>query len=480
MRLPIPHLFLLCVPLTSALAQQTGPLLTFSQLEYTQSLGGGPLQMLHPNEIAFLPWPASCNNGNLTEKWSPLTCLQVMAGDENGDGDYWNPSLFGSIDALAIPKSWFGPVKVDPRSVFWSPSAPTGTNICASPLRPGDMGRIAMNGQVELLMSQESFNKALGLPPNYPIDIDAFDHEPGVGIFFSVDNDSLPASLGCSALPRQDGSLFAIRDDGIAISWSLGGFFVVDVQLNSAYVVMTEAQIDALLVNSNIADRFGAAVTQAIDLEALDIIPGSAITLVTVCPNVQVPVPDFRFTTESMTGGSLMTTLFGGSVSYSSCGYGGYHAPGVQNGYAVGIQGSPQLGPPSYVNALALATTERFALEPQAHVLNYGLQGGPGTTVHVGGPWPWVFNWLQFVSPTVPGSLNAWPFSPTCFPDLYFPDFVFWGYTPMIGYTQWTSGFGSFNTPSIPAGWSGKLLFQCIALNGPTWELSTPTVIDVH
>jgi hypothetical protein len=471
MKLPIPHVFLLCLPITSALAQQT-PLLTFSQLEYTQSLGGGPLQMIHPNEIAFLT--CSSSTGHLAEKWSPLTCMQVMAGDENGDGNYWNPALFGSIDALAAPKSAFGPVKVDPRSVFWSPSAPTGTSISASPLRPGDMGRITINGQVELLMGQELFNKALGLLPDYPIDIDAFDYQPGVGIFFSIDSD-VWASPGCwpQGTTVRDGDVLTIPDDGIHITWALSQFYVTDVIANGAYRCYAEAGIDAMLLNSGISDRFGAAITQAIDLEALDIIPGSQITLQYQCNNVSVPLPELRFTTQSMTGGSVMTTLFGGSVNYGSCGS-GFLVPSVQNGTAVGIQGSMQLGPPSYVNALAVATTERFALEPQTHVLNYGLQGGPGTTVHVGGPWPWVFNWIEIVPPTVPGSLSAWPFSPNCFPDIYFPGFAFWGYTPMVG------GFGSFNTPSIPVGWSGKLLFQCLVLNGPTWELSTPTVIDVH
>ena len=42
---------------------------------------------------------------------------------------------------------------VNPRSVFWSPSAAMGTNISALPLRPGDVGRIVnpltLRSQVE-------------------------------------------------------------------------------------------------------------------------------------------------------------------------------------------------------------------------------------------------------------------------------------------------------------------------------------------
>lgn len=136
------------------MAQVPGALLTFSQTENTISMGGGPLQVLHPNEIAFLPLEAGCPNGALTEKWSPRTCFHAMAGDENGDGQYWNPNLFGAIDALSTGWTSIGQLAPNPRMVFWSPSAAMGSAITNAPLRPSDIGRIRVNGTVELLMSQ--------------------------------------------------------------------------------------------------------------------------------------------------------------------------------------------------------------------------------------------------------------------------------------------------------------------------------------
>ena len=77
---------------------------------------------------------------------------------------------------------------------------------------------------------------------------------------------------------------------------------------------------------------------------------------------VAVPLPELVFATETMTGGSLATTIGGGQPHYSACGTSGYQVPQVQNGSAVGIQGSPFQGPPSYVNALLLTTAKRFVL----------------------------------------------------------------------------------------------------------------------
>lgn len=460
-------------------AQAPGALLTFSQTEYTQSLGGGPLATLQPNEISFLPLPLGCSNGHLTEKWSPRTCFDVMAGDENGDTQYWNPNLFGSIDALAGIYSNFGWEQTDPRNVFWSPSAAMGTNISGSPLRPGDIGRIVKggggDGEVDLLMSQEQFNIAIGLPPGNPIDIDAFAYEPGLGIYFSVDNHLFLANPACAPNTLiADGDLLAIPDS--AITWSLN-YRVLSVAPSSAHVVIGEAQFGAMLANSQIADRNGAPITTAIDLESLDIYSGqgSGITLVNTCSG-QVAVPDFVFATESMTGGSLATTVGGGQPYYSACGTTGYQVPQVQNGSAVGIQGSPFQGPPSHVNALLLTTTKRFVLEPDVHQQNYSLLGGPPTTVHIGAEFVYVFTWVDLAPATVPTSFFIPPFSPNCFPDWYCPNLTLWQFhTPV-------TGFASFATVPIPVGWSGKLLFQSIGFDAPgvDFEVSTPCVIDVN
>ncbi|MEO6593848.1 MAG: hypothetical protein ABIP94_03750 [Planctomycetota bacterium] len=483
-----PHCLLLlsCLPVAEVMAQVPGALLTFSQPENTISMGGGPLQVLHPNEIAFLPLQPGCPNGARTEKWSPRTCLNVMAGDENGDGHYWNPNLFGAIDALStgfgylVSSSSIGKIAPNPRMVFWSPSAVMGTAITNPPLRPGDIGRIRVNGTVERLMTQEQFNKALGLPPGTQIDIDAFAYEPGLGIYFSLDTD-IVCDLACSPGNFvQDGDLLVIPDSAITYyspTVQLGDFRVMNVMANSAHVILTEGLLDWYVANSGITDRNGAPITLAIDLESLDIDhgPGTQVTVSNTCGTVLIP--NFLFSTESMTGGSLASTIGLGQPAMGPCGFLGIPQPyGLQTGAAVGIQQQlATVGPASYVNALAFGTTERFVLEPVVHQQNYGLLGGPATTVHVGGDFNYVFTWIDIVpntfapSITVPGNF---------FPDWYCLSLTLWDFGAPV------NGFHSFATPTIPVGWSGKLMFQSLGFDVASTtlqlDLSTPCVIDVN
>lgn len=483
MNAPLAPLLLLCFPVAGATAQVPGALLTFSQPENTISTGGGPLQVLHPNEIVFLPLPSGCPNGPTIGKWSPRTCMHVMAGDENGDGQYWNPSLFGAIDALQVgwglssQTSSIGKVAPTPRMIYWSPSAAMGTVISGSgqQLRPGDVGRINVNGSVDILMSQEQFNTALGLPTTTPIDVDAFAYEPGIGIYFSLDQD-LVGNLACTpGLWVQDGDLVAIPDAVINYV-GIGDYRIASVPTSSAHVVLTEALLNWHVANSGLTDNTGALVTVAGDLESLEIYhgPGSVVGAINVCGSV--PIPTFWFTTETMTGGSVASTIALGQAAQSACGQLGWQAPFIQNGSPLGIQQQlANVGPASYVNALALGTTERFVLEPLAHLLNYGLGGGNGTTVHVGGEFDYVVTWVDIVPSTFAPSITV---GQNLFPEWYCLGFTLWDFGVMA------NGFHFFNTPTIPIGWSGKLLFQSlgfdVASTNSLLNVSTPCVIDVN
>ena len=477
---PLPSLLLCCLLVAGATAQVPGALLTFSQPENTITTAGGPLQVLHPNEIAFLPLPPGCPNGPTIGKWSPRTCLHVMAGDENGDGQYWNPSLFGTIDALQVgwvlQTSSTAKVAPNPRAIYWSPSAAMGNVISGTgQLRPGDVGRIHVNGTVDILMSRERFNMALGLAAATPIDVDAFAYEPGIGIYFSLDTD-IVCNLACSPgnwVP--DGDLLMIPDSAVTYV-GLGDYRVASVLPNSARVILTEGLVDFHVANSGLTDNTGAPITTAGDLESLEIYhgPGSSITTASACGTVLVPT--FWFTTETMTGGSVASTIALGQAAQSPCGQLGWQSPFIQNGTPLGIaQQLANVGPASYVNALALGTTERFVLEPLAHQLNYSLGGGPGTTVHVGGEFDYVFTWVDVVPSTIAPAISA---GQNLFPEWYCLGFTLWNFGATV------NGFHFFNTPTIPVGWSGKLMFQSIgfdaANNSSLLNISTPCVIDVN
>ena len=78
---------------------------------------------------------------------------------------------------------------------------------------------------------------------------------------------------------------------------------------------------------------------------------------------------------------------------------------------------------------------------------------------------------IELVPPGVPPSAPAFPFSPNCFPDLYAPSIFPWWITG--------PGWNSFPMPAIPPLYTGKVLFQNVGIGG-TFELSTPTVVDVQ
>src|SRR5436190_8192 len=82
-----------------AVAQGPAALFTTNLPEQTLSGSGGTvLQTLWPNEVAsidFFPCPVIS-----AEKWAPRSCYHTMAGDDNSNTQYWNPAMFGTIDAL--------------------------------------------------------------------------------------------------------------------------------------------------------------------------------------------------------------------------------------------------------------------------------------------------------------------------------------------------------------------------------------------
>lgn len=462
----------------TALAQGPDFLLTYSQPETTLSGSGGTvLQFLNPNEICHLEYSnGPCSNLSV-EKWAPRTCFHAMAGDENGDATYWNPAIFGSIDALmeGIPTNPVG--GANQRTVFWSPSAAMGTNISGGPgLRPGDVGRIVRNssgdGQVEYFMSRDQFNLALGLPGNWPIDVDAVAWQPGIGVYFSLDQD-VPASLQCGPALVQDGAIVCVPD--WALTYTVD-FRVASVVPNSAFLVYTEAQVDAFVANAAVTDRFGVCVPNAIDTESLEIDLAGPQFVIAGCTGLPTLVPTLLFSTETMTGASVLTTAGGGQIYNSLCtamgtGCGSGPTFGPQSGIA---PTSSTVGAPSFVNALCFTRTCRYVLEPQQHVMNVFPLGAPAgaTSIDVGSPFLWNFIFVTIVPPTVPSSFPAFPFSQLCFPDFYPPN-IYYLFTGAPG------GFGTFPMFAIPPNTTGKVLFQSLAF-GSGIELSTPAVIDVQ
>jgi hypothetical protein len=478
---PLAPLTVLALAATAA-AQSHEGLISFSLPEQTLSNSGGTvLGQLRPNEASLLQWGTSAGCLSLSaEKWLPRTCSHVMAGDENADLTYFNPAIFGSIDALVTTVATT-PIGIDnQRTVFWSVDAPMGNNVSALPFRPGDVARIVRNGagdgQVEYFMRQQQFNAALGLPLATPIDVDAIAFSPQFGVFFSLDGNHM-CNTACGPMLVMDGDIVAIPP--IALTYT-PDMRIATVTPNSAVVVRTEAQVDAMVVNAQVTDRFGNCLTNAIDLESLEFDMTSAITTYTGCTaGMVIFSPALVFSVETGTGASLLTTAGGGAIWNGPCSpMGRSCGSGPTLGSQSGLRPTtPLVGVPSYVNAFALAHTNRYVLEPQNHVLNVFPAGAPlgSTQVDIGSPFPWNLVFMEIVPLPVPGSLPAFPFSQMFFPDLYVPSLNFYMPAPS------PLGWGSFPMPAIPAGFAGKVLFQSVGIStAGTFELSTPTVIDVQ
>jgi len=464
--------------LCAALAAQ-GPdfLITYSQQETTLSGSNGtPLQTLFPNEISHLEYSNGPCSSLSAEKWSPRACYHAMAGDEDSTAMYWNPTIFGAIDALCEGISATPIAGTNPRTVFISPAVAMGNGVSVSPLRPGDVGRIVRNssgdGQVEYFIRQEQINTSLGLPLATPIDVDAIAFSLNYGIFLSLDQDHFVATP-CGPVLMQDGAVFMIP--GWAITYT-PDFRVASVLPNSAFVVFTEPVVDAMVVAAQVTDRFGACLTNAIDLEALEIDwsgPGQAIV---PCAGAILQVPDLIFSVETGTGASLLTTQFGGSRYNGMCGQmarqcGGGPTFGPQSGI---LATNATTGAPSYVNGLCATWTLRYALQARTPVLTSPV---PANTVlfDINSPAPLNFIFVTFVPAgvnAVPTSTLGFPFSQLGFPD-YYPTNIYYNWFPTAGGTcTFPVTFG------LP--FAMKLLFQSVGVVNGAVEFSTPAILDVQ
>ena len=466
---------------TSAIATAQGPsgyLLTYSQTEATVSGSGGTvLSMLRPNEICQLrPNTVTCPTLS-AEKWLPRSAANVMAGDEDANGQYNNPSIFGRIDALLANQSnAAGLARDNQRTVFWSPAQPMGNAISAGPFRPGDVGRIIRNGigegQVQYFMRMEMFTQALGMPAGSTVDVDAIAFSPNYGVFFSLDADTL-AVTDCGPTFVRDGDVLCVPPYGLTYTPDMR---IASVVPSSAIVVHPEAQMNAFTANAQVTNRFGACVSLAVDVESLEIDFAGPSTFVTSCVGITVPVPTLLFSTETGTGASVLTTQLGGQIHNIPCGPAGTSCGfGPTFGPQMGIQQtSAAVGAASFVNALSFSRACRSVLQPQQHTMNVWPIGAPAGAIQIDYSSDFAFNiaLIEIVSPVIPGSVPAFPWSQLCFPDLYAPSISVHAW-PLAG------PFGSFPMIGIPAGWTGKVLYQNVGF-GSTLELSTPCVIDVN
>ncbi|MEQ1632171.1 MAG: hypothetical protein ABL997_07340, partial [Planctomycetota bacterium] len=339
-----------------------------------------------------------------------------------------------------------------------------GTSNSGAPgLRPGDTGRIVYNtsgfGLVEYFLRAEDLQIALGLPPTpIVVDIDAIAADPGMGIYFSL-NQNLGVTAGCGLSFVQDGDVLMIPASAITWTWD---FRVATVVPNSVEMCYTEAQMDAFTANANVANHLGVCVTQVGDIEGLDLDLGATSAVVPGCTGAVSFLPTLLFTASTLTGCSVLTTAGGGQIWTSGCGpLGTTCGFGPTMGFQIGLQPpSAAQGVPSFVNAIAQAFTQRYVLEPQQHIVPIG---SPAVIdMYSPGPVNFVFAAISpaTVAPCVP------------LPNMLFPDVyvINWVWNTFTG-----PGYSTFATP--PVNISAKVVFQAGTFT-PNLVLSTPATVE--
>lgn len=465
-------------------AQQT-TLFVPSMLERTASHSSGTsLQSLGTNEIAIVTHDGACAVS--AEKFAPLTAYNAMAGDEDGDGSHWNPTLLGTIDAILV-SSYLPAGSTNLRTTWVSVSAPTGACVAGTRLRPGDVGAIVHvpgvaggNGVVELFLSAEQVKAALGTPAAVAnIDVDAIAQDSAGNLLLSlavaVNINVFVPGAGLTAMVLDDGAVFMIPAS--AITYAADGT-VAAVANQRAIVVRSEAQIDAMVFNAVVARHNGTRAVVIDDLTGLDIALGGG-SFVVPWGTAAVTVPHFAFTGEQLSGLVILETTGGGTrMPIFGCAPSGtMFGAGASTGDELGVD--TVAGPSqSFIQALELLPTEplRFVTGTSTPT---PAPGAP-LSVDLGAPGAAGASAVLFLSfaPTAACMVEpvflSWTFTPTsAFPEVYKPDLV-------IGPIAIDAlGFGTFSLPG--GGPLGNYLFQAAyATAAGSVEFSSPTTIEIR
>ncbi|MEC7584912.1 MAG: hypothetical protein VYE77_11390 [Planctomycetota bacterium] len=445
----------------------------FTMTQNVETIKDTPLlKQVKPNEVIRLlnhPGP------DRSEKWAPRPMFHANAGDEDGDDNYWEPTMLSQIDALLSDSFGTGPT--NPRDMFFSPSVPMGTNVSGGPgLRPGDVGRIrklsGLDGQVEYFITAEQIALALGLPPGAAlVNVDAISFQPNVGVMFSLEDDfTIPTPIGSHFY--QDGDVFLIPPGALTLS---GSGTIATVMPHSAVVAYSEADMDALVANANVTNRFNRCLNRIIDTDALEIDLMLPIAFTVPTMFGPVAVPHVLFAGESMTGGAILDSNLGGQIrSYGGSLLGNPCGSGATLGRQLGLQNAFFIGIRSSVNALMTGQVCTFVTETPTPQLPRS------TPTHIDWHSPVSGMSLQMMLVSfVPSGPGAVPVSApslwggACYPDLYLGG----GGPHVLGSAFGPGEYGTWPLPPIP--FAADLLFQMLTLTGSSVELSTPTIIEV-
>ena len=439
------------------------------------------VQNIGPRDVAVVD-KATCQD--CAVKLAPLLAWNTLAGDADGDAIYFDPVMFGEIDALLMKQSAGSAPNM--RNLFLSVKRPLGAAVSGTPrLRPGDVAAIVRNaagdGQLEHFLRVEQLRSALGIAaPIAAIDLDAIAQDAAGNLYVSLDGDMVVQLLVAGVVTPillQDGAVAVIPAS--AIGYDARGN-VASVLPNGAMVLFDEARADSLVAHAGVNDAAGAPVLAIGDVDALEIDPTATGPLPLLWGGVAYSFTHLAFAGETLTGLGVLSTIGGGSIfsfGHTPCcldlARGGSSClTGPTTGFEMGVQAAG--GGPAMASLNALAIRRSPAPYPFFVETCTPVVTAPGS-VQIGlgeGNLPAVL--FLSVGASAAGGVAA--SLPSPWPVLSHPDFYAAG---MLGHVLMTGRSLTLPIPALPP---IHVVMQALSLDPSTGTpvLSTPGTLVIR
>ena len=324
---------LLALPAAGMAAEDGRGLLFTTRFDEQSNQSSVPydaLNYVHDEEVQYVVPEDTINPlfDYTSKQWATNLGYNFLVGDYDGDGDYYNRSIFGAVDALLHPRKGNG-ARIYPitmRQLFFSPREEVASVIAAAPpfvstLRPADVGRIVPGGLFEIFLSEDQVRDAFRISPNEKFNIDAImlhktdQWSPQYqGIYLSFE-DAVTITISGGTYTVNDGAVLRIPGNGIA--WTVSTYDSVSLLAGSVtpgtgQIILTESDVNAVVATSGVKNNSGSPVSSIGDLDGLTLPKVSGYF---TSQHVTGPVHHFWFCGYNTAGGgAILSTEYGGSI----------------------------------------------------------------------------------------------------------------------------------------------------------------------